>query len=294
MLTDQFRCLVALDKGRGLDAAAKACGLGPEAFMAVLDEAERTFGRPLVRFAQAFDGFTPFGEIVLTSARRLVELGDAAEPLEREGAQRQLAAMLDRRSVSPKRLGAPGPSPAQLDVILQAALRAPDHGSLHPWRVIEFPAESRAALADVFEQEKRRRDPLACAGDLGLARGHALRPPMLLGFVVSPAARSKVPVQEQWLSAGAALCNLLNAVHRLGFGAIMLSGDRCYDAVLPSQLGVGPDEFLAGFISIGRVVQTPPARQPVGSAQVLSRWHAPAEIDGAADAPPQETPPFRG
>ena len=36
-----------------------------------------------------------------------------------------------------------------------------------------------------------------------------------------------VPVPEQWLSAGAALGSILSAAHLLGFGAIILSGERC-------------------------------------------------------------------
>jgi nitroreductase len=162
--------------------------------------------------------------------------------------------------------------PPQLELILRAALRAPDHGGLHPWRIIEFRSEARGALAAIFEEEKRRRDPLASPTDLQQAREHATRAPVLLGFVVSPEHNSSVPLREQWLAAGAALCNLLNAAHQLGFGAVMLSGERCHDAVLLSQLGVLSDEFLAGFVSIGRVVQAPPQRRLVPPGGVWSCW----------------------
>jgi nitroreductase len=90
--------------------------------------------------------------------------------------------------------------------------------------------------------------------------------------VVSPRARSKVPTREQWLAAGAALGNLLNAAHQLGFGAIVLSGERCFDPLLAAQLGVRPDEFLAGFISLGSVVEAPPPRRHPLPAQVWSSW----------------------
>ncbi len=63
--------------------------------------------------------------------------------------------------VAARRLQPPGPNPDELDAILQAGLRAPDHGGLHPWRVIEFRPQNREALAWYFEQEKLRRDPLA-------------------------------------------------------------------------------------------------------------------------------------
>src|SRR5690606_33419899 len=85
----------------------------------------------------------------------------------------RLSRLLERRSIAPRRLGGPAPSAEQIDLMVQAALAAPDHGRLHPWRVIEFGQESRAALAALFEQEKRRRDPLASAGDLRKAREHA-------------------------------------------------------------------------------------------------------------------------
>jgi nitroreductase len=142
--------------------------------------------------------------------------------------------------------------------------------------VLEFRDGQRAALADRFEEEKRRRDPLASSTDLRRAREHATRPPVLLAFVVVPRARSKVPGREQWLAAGAALGNLLNAAHQLGFGAIMLSGERCFDPVLGAELGIKPDEFLAGFVSLGSVAEAPPARSHALPGQVWSAWIPPA------------------
>ena len=97
-------------------------------------------------------------------------------------------------------------------------------------------------------------------------------PPVLLAFIVSPTARTKVPVREQWLAAGAALGGMLNAAHQLGFGAIVLSGERCFDPELEAALGIGSSEFLAGFLSFGSVSEAPPARKHPSPDAVLSRW----------------------
>lgn len=188
-----------------------------------------------------------------------------------------LAPLVSRRSVSPRRLTSPGPGLEEIDLMLQAALRAPDHGGLCPWRVVEFRSDQRVALADQFEQEKLRRDPLATALDRSRAREHALLPPVLLAFIVAPSPRSKVPLREQWLASGAALGNLLNAAHLLGYGAIMLSGERCFDAVLSTQIGVQAHEFLAGFISVGHVVEAPPDARSVLPGIVWSCWVPDAE-----------------
>ncbi|HEY9066642.1 MAG TPA: nitroreductase [Burkholderiaceae bacterium] len=210
------------------------------------------------------------------------DLADTTNP---DAALRQAALrpLLTRRSVSPKRLIAPGPDLATLELMLQAALAAPDHGGLHPWRVIEFRAEHRAELAALFEAEKLRRDPLATPMDRVRARDHALLPPVLLGFVVAPQARTKIPPREQWLAAGAALGNLLNAAHQLGYGAIVLSGERCFDETLAAALGVTGDEQLVGFVSIGTIAKAPPeAHRPLPQT-VWSCWPgAAAPLDPTA------------
>ena len=182
-----------------------------------------------------------------------------------------LAGLLQRRSVSPRRLGPPGPTPQHIADIVSAGLCAPDHGSLAPWRVLEFAAGQRADLADLFAQEKLRRDPRASSDDLERAREHATRAPVLLAFVVCLQTGAVASEQEQWLAAGAALGNLLNAIDAQGVGGIMLSGARCSDAELVRSLGVLPHERLAGFISVGTRVKEVPPRQ---RAQVQSHWSA--------------------
>ena len=82
------------------------------------------------------------------------EQADHPETADHAALQSALAHLLDRRSVSPKRLRRPGPGPDDIELMLQAALRAPDHGGLHPWRVIEFRDAQRAALGQCFEREK--------------------------------------------------------------------------------------------------------------------------------------------
>ena len=95
---------------------------------------------------------------------------------------------------------------------------------------------------------------------------------MVLAFVTRPERNVLVPLHEQWLSAGAALGQLLLAAHTLGYGAIMLSGERCQDEPLRAALGLVSHETLAGFISIGSIAKTPPPVNRPGRERVLSQW----------------------
>lgn len=297
MVPPQLRCLaalVALGNAQHFGRAAQASQLSQPELLDAIRALEHEYGHPLVKPGPRFDGFTPQGELVLEWARGLLQHSEALRSeLRSSREENAIAPLLERRSVSPKRLRAPGPDPEQIDLILQAALRAPDHGGLHPWRVVEFREAQRAALAERFEAEKRRRDPLASPADLRKAREHATRPPVLLAFVVVPRSRSKVPAREQWLAAGAALGNLLNAAHQLGFGAIVLSGERCFDPVLGAELGIGPDEFLAGFVSMGSVAEAPPPRNHALPGQVWSAWVPPAASAEEPERQPSEFPNLR-
>lgn len=275
--------LEALAREGRLNAAASSCGLSPGALRTLLRELEQTYGRTLLQELDGDATLTPAGQRLARWAARFRPPA-AVTPSPTDPLRRLLAPLLERRSVSPRRLRLPAPTFADIEAMVSAALAAPDHGGLRPWRLIHFDAD-RERLADLFVAEKLRRDPMATAADLDKARAHATRPPALLAFVVSLRHRDTIPLYEQWLAAGAALGNFLNAAHQLGYGAIVLSGDRCHDRLLATGLGVAPHEFLAGFISLGTVSEPPPRRPLAHPGGMVSTWR-PAESPawGSGDA----------
>jgi len=166
--------------------------------------------------------------------------------------------LLERRSVAVKRLGPPAPSEEEFQQILSAALAAPDHGALRPWRLVLCPGESRERLAELFVAAKLKIHPGATEVELAREREKALRPPVLLALIAAPKrGQTKVPEIEQIASAGAARQSILLAAHGLGYGAIMLSGSRCVAENVRDALEVKSGEHLLGFISIGTIVDTP-------------------------------------
>lgn len=67
--------------------------------------------------------------------------------------------LLSRRSVG--QLTDPAPSPDELERIIEAGLRAPDHGRLRPWRFVTIRGEARVAFAEMLVEALKRRDPAA-------------------------------------------------------------------------------------------------------------------------------------
>jgi len=187
-----------------------------------------------------------------------------------------LQTLLGRYSVGPKHLVEPGPSDEQLALMTQAALRAPDHAELVPYRFKLVRGEARAAMAVLFADAARR----AGKGEEGAALDteRALRPPMTIAVVARiDLGHPLVPAHEQWAAVGAALSNFLMAAHLLGFAGKMLSGAKVRDAQIAAAF-CAPGETLLGWIALGTPAKRPggPARKPP-AAEVLLDWHPPCK-----------------
>ena len=55
----------------------------------------------------------------------------------------------------------PGPTAAELDVIIATATRVPDHGKLRPWRFIVFEGDARLKAGAAIEAAFREKYPEA-------------------------------------------------------------------------------------------------------------------------------------
>lgn len=159
MERESLECLVALGRERDWARAAERCGVAEERLNQVVSAAEEEYGHAIVVPGQPFRGFTPEGERLLAWANDFCTAFEQLAQCFATSRRRTLVApLLERRSVSPKRLRAPGPCAHDMALVAQAGLHAPDHGGLHPWRLLEFAQDQRALLADRFEAEKLRRD----------------------------------------------------------------------------------------------------------------------------------------
>src|SRR3954464_15653130 len=75
-----------------------------------------------------------------------------------------------RRSVKPREMSGPGPSPAELETILTVGARVPDHGKLAPWRFIIFEGDARARAGEIIAKVFARKNPSAAPSDIELEK----------------------------------------------------------------------------------------------------------------------------
>lgn len=157
-----------------------------------------------------------------------------------------LDALLNRVSIP--RVREPAPAQAQLDLMFRAALRAPDHGQLRPWRFLTIQGAALERLGETFAGALGAD---AAPEALAKARSMPLRAPVIVVVIARLQAHFKVPEQEQLIAAGCAAHGLLLAAHAQGVGAVWRTGEFSYSAPVNAALGLGAGEQIIGFMYIG-------------------------------------------
>src|ERR1700758_2409537 len=104
-----------------------------------------------------------------------------------------LALLKSRRSVKPVELIAPGPTEAELEILLTVASRVPDHGKLTPWRFIVFEGDGRLRAGDAIAAAFAADHPEAKPDDIAFERQRLARAPLVIAVISRAAPHVKIP-----------------------------------------------------------------------------------------------------
>ena len=113
-----------------------------------------------------------------------------------------LDVLLNRVSVP--RLIEPAPTQAQREVLFGAAMRAPDHGHLQPWRFLTVEGAAREQMGELLAEAAKLQDAEVTEAAIDKARNGPLRAP--LGGGRDRAGAGSRQVSEVRAAAGGWLC----------------------------------------------------------------------------------------
>jgi nitroreductase len=178
-----------------------------------------------------------------------------------------LARLAVRRSAPAQGLVEPGPSEAQIELILTLGARSPDHGKLTPWRFVVLGRQTRAEIAEKLATLAVEK-ALPAKATAVLAKLTAAPTTIL---VVSTARPASKPEWEQVLSAGAVCMNVEHAASALGFASSWITDWYSYDAEAAALFGVVGTEKIAGFIHIGTAAEPLLERERPDIASLTTR-----------------------
>lgn len=157
--------------------------------------------------------------------------------------------LLQRRR-SNKQFGDIAPNEEQLQHILKAALRAPDHGKMKPYRFVVIEKSGMGKLREYlnaaaieFEMDEKNA---AKADKL------SSQAPMVIGIVAKIDHQSpKVPAWEQIVTAGCATYAMQLAANAQGFETVWISKKWVEGTAIRHAFGCAEGDKIIGLLLIG-------------------------------------------
>ena len=160
-----------------------------------------------------------------------------------------LEALLTRNSVTS--LSEPIPTQEEMEVVFQAALRAPDHAWLRPWKFIQVTGEGRKKLGDAFVQTATAGNEELSEVLVEKAKNAPFRAPMVLVLIADIKEHPKVPEIEQIISTGAAAQNMLLALHDLGYAGVWRTGSMAFNSEITKYMELPEKNRVIGYLYVG-------------------------------------------
>jgi len=140
---------------------------------------------------------------------------------------------------------------ALIEKLLSAAVQAPNHYKVRPWRFVVLTGTARNKLGDVFAASQLDRKPDLPQEALDKFRGLPLRAPVVIAVGVDKPSEEKVQEIENIAAVSAACQNILLAAQAEGLAVKWRTGDWARDPKIKEHLGFSADQHLIAYLYIG-------------------------------------------
>lgn len=152
--------------------------------------------------------------------------------------------LLQRQSTS--LLTTPAPNQNDLEQILAAGMRVPDHACLQPWHFTVIAEDGLQRFSDLLVHSSDSEST-----NLERIAKKPFRAPMIIVVSTEFVQHEKVPTQEQLISVGCCAHAMQMASVALGYGAMWRTGGLAYNAKIKQGLTIKEHDEIVGFLYIG-------------------------------------------
>ena len=140
---------------------------------------------------------------------------------------------------------------ALIEKLLSAAVQAPNHHKVRPWRFVVLTGNGLNKLGDVFAASQLDRMPDLPSEALDKIRALPLRAPVIIAVGVDKPSEPKVLEIENVVAVAAACQNILLAAEAEGLAVKWRTGEWADDMKVKEFLGFTADQHLISFLYIG-------------------------------------------
>lgn len=184
-----------------------------------------------------------------------------------------------RRSIS--KMTGQQPTREQIEQVLEAAVHAPNHHKVEPWKFFVLAGKAREELGAVMETSLASRLEKAASNQvqaiLNKERSKPLRSPVVIVVIAEHPASSKVLEIENIEATAAAVQNMLLVAEEMGLACIWRTGDPAYDPRVKQWFGLSTQDHIIAFVYLGFPAVSPFERRPtpIDAKTVWLGWEEP-------------------
>ncbi len=169
-----------------------------------------------------------------------------------------------RRSIG--KMTAQSPTRAQIEQILEAAIHAPNHHKVEPWRFIVLAGKARNELGEIMAatlaEKLARTEQTNAQAIIEKERNKPLRSPVLIVVAAEHATQPKVLDIENIEAVAAGVQNMLLTAEEMGLAAMWRTGDGVYDLNIKKWLGLALEDHIVAFLYLGYPAVDTQERRP--------------------------------
>jgi nitroreductase len=173
--------------------------------------------------------------------------------------------LLQRQSTA--LLTTPAPNHHDLEQILAAGMRVPDHACLQPWHFTVIAEDGLQRFSDLLVKSTDSENP-----NLERIAKKPFRAPMIIVVSTEFVQHEKVPTQEQLISVGCCAHAMQMASVALGYGAMWRTGGLAYDAKIKQGLSIKEHDEIVGFLYIGTPCKEQALKSSKSFKHKVSYW----------------------
>ncbi|WP_114326077.1 NAD(P)H nitroreductase [Candidatus Colwellia aromaticivorans] len=162
-------------------------------------------------------------------------------------------------------LTTPAPNHHDLEKILAAGMRVPDHACLQPWHFTVVTGDGLQRLSNLLVQSSD-------GANLTKIAKMPFRAPMIIVVSTEFVQHEKVPNQEQLIAAGCGAHAIQMAAVALGYGAMWRTGNLAYNTKVKQGLDVKNNNEIVGFLYIGTACKEQGLKATKSFENKVSYW----------------------
>jgi nitroreductase len=161
-----------------------------------------------------------------------------------------------------------------IELLLDCAVRAPNHKLTEPWRFAVLTGDAKAGLAEIRARHRLKRYEDPASAEAGSAaekvRRETLETPAVI-VIMSRVHEDEVIREEDYAAVMMGTANLMTAALSLGLGTYLKTGGIMRDPALGELVGLPDGYRIVGVLSLGYPAESeaPRRRRPAGD---LTRW----------------------